>query len=253
MIEREESNTIAILRLAHGKANAIDIDMLDALSAQLTRLEKDRDIEAVVVTGSGSIFSAGVDLYRMLEEDQSYTKKFVSELSRVFLRLATFPRPMVAAINGHAIAGGCLLACACDYRLMAAGDGRIGVPELLVGVPFPVVALEIMRQVVSPRYLQDVVYRGGTYHVEVAFQRGLVDEVVGAERLRQSACEVAEKLAAIPAEVFAMTKRQLRQPMLDRVAAYGPKFDAEVAHLWQQPEARTRIRAYMDRIVKKRR
>lgn len=126
-------------------------------------------------------------------------------------------------------------------------------PELLVGVPFPVVALEIMRQIVSPRYLQDVVYRGGTYHVEIAFQRGLVDEVVGAERLLQSACEVAEKLAAIPADVFAITKCQLRQPMLDRIAAYGPKFDAEVAALWQQPATRARIQAYMDRTVKKRR
>ena len=98
-------------------------------------------MKAVIVTGSGSSFSAGVDLFRVIKDGPEYGRRFLPVLDD-FLRAAlTLPKPMVAAINGHAIAGGCILAAACDHRIMTEGNGRIGIPELAVGVPFPALPL----------------------------------------------------------------------------------------------------------------
>ena len=134
MIERSQRDGILTLRLAHGKASALDLELIEATALALAEA---RDARAVILTGTGSIFSAGVDLYRLVDGGAEYTEQFVPALSRMLLDLFSFPKPLVVAVNGHAIAGGCIMTLAGDYRLMAGGNGRIGIPELLVGVPFP--------------------------------------------------------------------------------------------------------------------
>src|SRR5215468_11136285 len=133
MIERSERDGILTLRLAHGKASALDVELLDALLRELEGAAE--DVRALILTGTGSIFSAGVDLFRLVREGADYVRLFLPLLCRFLRTLFTFPRPVVAAANGHAIAGGCILVLAADVRLMAEGAGRVGVPELLVGVP----------------------------------------------------------------------------------------------------------------------
>src|SRR5262249_50525029 len=132
MIERFQHEGILTLRLAHGKASALDVELLDALQHELDGVPE--DVRALVLTGTGSIFSAGVDLFRLTQEGADYVRRFLPLLSRLVRALFTFPRPVVAAANGHAIAGGCIIVLASDVRLMAEGTGRIGIPELLVGV-----------------------------------------------------------------------------------------------------------------------
>src|SRR5262249_50428352 len=154
--------------------------------------------QAVVLTGTGSIFSAGVDLFRLTREGADYVRQLLPLLSRFLRALFGFPRPVVAAVNGHAIAGGCIIALACDARVMAAGGGRIGVPALLVGVPFPTAAVEIVRFAVPPDHLQSLIYTGRTLPVEDALDAGLVDEVVAPDALLTRAEEMAQQLALIP-------------------------------------------------------
>jgi len=133
MIERTLHDGILTLRLAHRKASALDVEILDALQRELEGAAT--NARALILTGTGSIFSAGVDLFRLTQEGADYVRRFLPLLSCVVRTLFAFPRPVVAAANRHAIAGGCILVLAADARLMAAGSGRIGVPELLVGVP----------------------------------------------------------------------------------------------------------------------
>src|SRR5690606_5186686 len=135
---------IALLRFQHGKASAMDLELCRALLRRLDECAAD-SVRAVVLTGTGTIFSAGVDLVRLTESDETYAAEFVPLMVRTLSALFTFAKPVVAAVNGHAIAGGCIIACAADRRLMAEDGGRIGVPELRVGVPFPTAALEIVR------------------------------------------------------------------------------------------------------------
>ena len=142
----ESGNRVTIVRLVYGKANALDLEFCEKLSAEFSTLGEFAD--AVILTGKGNIFSAGVDLKRLLDDGPDYALAFVAALDRLCEILFTFDRPLVAAINGHAIAGGCILAQTADWRIMTDGKARIGVPELLVGVPFPTFVFEILRAVV---------------------------------------------------------------------------------------------------------
>src|SRR6516225_889809 len=160
MIARSQHKGVLTLRLAHGKASALDVELLDALLHELDGVGE--DVCALILTGTGSIFSAGVDLFRLTREGADYARRFLPLLSRFVRTLFTFPRPVVAAVNGHAIAGGCVIVLACDVRLMAEGAGRIGVPELLVGVPFPAAPLEVVRFAVPQNKVQSLLYTGRT-------------------------------------------------------------------------------------------
>src|SRR5947207_7481916 len=190
MIERSDAGGIVTLRLAHGKASALDVELCDELRRQL---DASRDARSVILTGTGTIFSAGVDLFRMTKEGAPYVERFLPRLRDVLNDLFEFPRPVIAAANGHAIAGGCLMVAACDYRLMS--GGRIGVPELLVGVPFPLAAMEILK-FAAGRDAAQLAYSGAALTPEEARGKGLVDEVVGPEQLMPRAQEAAERFAA---------------------------------------------------------
>ncbi len=248
MIHRQDRESVAVLRMEHGKANAVDSELFDQLLESLDQFERS-PARALVLTGSGKIFSAGVDLFQILHGGEAYLGQFLPRLSRAIVRLLTLPRPVVAAINGHAIAGGCVLASACDRRVMAEGGGKIGVTELLVGVPFPAAALETVRDLVPAHRVQDLVYRGRTLTPGEGLAAGLVDELAPPETLSERAWEVAEVLGEIPAEAFAFTKRQLRRPLLERIERYGRETDPEVLRQWSLPETRATIRAFLERTV----
>jgi enoyl-CoA hydratase len=205
----------------------------------------------MVITGTGRMFSAGVDLLRVVEGGAAYVRGFLPAVSRTLDALFSFPKPVVAAVNGHAIAGGCVMACAADYRLMARESGRIGIPELLVGVPFPVVPLEIMRFAAPPQHFQSLVYRGITASAAEALQYGLVDAVVDPERLLDAGVAVAEGLAALPSASFALTKQQIREPARARIRDAGPRVDPEVQKIWESPATLAAIRDYVARTFRK--
>src|SRR5262249_15655798 len=208
MIARSQQDGVLTLRLAHGKASALDVELVDALLRELDGAAA--DVSALILTGTGSIFSAGVDLFRLTREGAGYVRHFLPLLSRFLRTLFSFPRPVVAAVNGHAIAGGGVIALACDARLMAEDVGRIGVPEVLVGVPFPTAALEVVRFAVPREKVQSLIYTGRTLSAREALGAGLIDEVVAPDALPARAQELAQQLAMIPPPVYSLTKQSLR-------------------------------------------
>jgi enoyl-CoA hydratase len=243
MLDRELSDGILILRLAHGKAGAMDLELCQRLRNELQSVAQSDEAKAVVLTGTGSIFSAGVDLPRMINAGGDYVGRFVEELVAVLRTLFLFPRPIVAAINGHAVAGGAIMAFACDYRLMS--GGRIGLTELLVGVPFPPLVLEIVRFAVPQQHLQPMIYLGKTIEAEAARAIGIIDEVVPAEQLLARATAIATQFGALPAEAFALTKQQLREPFLH--AAPNERVD----RLWAAASTHQHIREYVAKTIGK--
>lgn len=249
MIVREDRDGIRVLRLAHGKVSALDIELGEAFIAEMTAAA-DPEVRAVVVTGTGSSFSAGVDLFRIIKDGPAYGQRFLPVLDAMLRVALTFPKPLVAAVNGHAIAGGCILAAACDRRIMAAGHGRIGVPELAVGVPFPALPLQIMSSRLTDAALRDLVMTGRTVEVDEAIALGLVDEKCAADALLDRAVQVAGQFASIPAEAFALTKEAFTTLILDRAACLSD-LNARVAHAWLQPHTYDTIRAYLERTVRK--
>lgn len=247
MTSIERRDGITIVRLAHGKANALDLEFCRELARRLDGLAGD-DARAVVVTADGTIFSAGVDLKRLLDEGPGYMAEFLPALHAMCVALFGFPKPLVAAVNGHAIAGGCIITCAADRRLMARGGGRIGAPELAVGVPFPPAPLEILRFAVPMPALHEVVYAADTYDGDRALERGLVDECVEAGQLLPRAIEWADRLAGY-GEAFRLTKRQLRAPAIERMEAAAAADGAEAEQAWRAPETLAAVRAYIERTL----
>jgi len=246
MIQREDHGVVAVLRMHRGKANAFDVELVAALHEHLDALAEGPDYRAIVLTGTGSIFSAGVDLFRIVRGGTAYIDEFVPAFIRTFTRLFALPNPVIAAINGHAIAGGCVLASACDFRIMVDGEGTIGVPELRVQVPFPTIALEILRFASARAHLQELVYLGKTYRPREAYERGLIDELVTKEELLPRAIEIAYRLQNIPRETFGLTKNQVRQPTMDRVQGVASDQDARVLERWRSPDTLSAIQRYLD-------
>jgi len=238
MLDLEERGEVAIMRLQHGKVNALDLELLLAITEAMRAVDQAR---AVVITGSGSVFSAGVDLQRIVAGGPSYVRAFLPALSDSFMAIFDHPGPVVAAVNGHAIAGGCVIAAACDVRLMA--QGTIGLAELSVGVPFPPAAMEIMRHAVGPA-IGHLVLTAALLDPAQAQSIGLIQHVCTAEVLLESAVDRARQMARTPAGVFSVSKRQLQQPARDRIAARSGEEEA-VAEMWSSDRTRDAIAQYL--------
>ena len=248
MLAISQEGNLAVIHMQYGKANVMDVEFCERLVQCFEDLRQ-APSRALLLTGQGSIFSAGVDLRRVLDGGPAYLATFLPALCKAFETVFFFPQPVIAAVNGHAIAGGCILACAADYRVMAQHNGRIGVPELLVGVPFPTIALEILRFVAAPQFVQTLLYRGTLLAPTQAVESGLVDAVVAPEALLEHAREMAETLAQRPPAAFALTKQQLRTPIQQRLHAYGHAFDATMSDLWTSAQTLEAIRTYVARTL----
>ncbi len=243
MLTVEEDGDVAVVRMEHGRVNALDLELLEALTSAVTGTDR-----ALVLTGTGSAFSAGVDLRRILDGGPRYTEDFLTALSRMFRAVFDHPRPTVAAINGHAIAGGCVLALACDARLMS--GGRIGLSELAVGVPFPVAALEIVRHALGPG-ADRAVLRAEVVDRDAARVLHLVDEVTWPDELGTDAVAVARELAARPADVYAAAKERLHRPAVAAMEAAAGDDDAVLAG-WTSGTARGRIESALAALADRR-
>ena len=248
MIERSSSGNVVTLRLAHGKVSALDLEFAEAIALTINELATS-DARAVILTGTGSSFSAGVDLFRLVDGGPDYVRRFFPALARLILDLFAFPKPLIVAVNGHAIAGGCIFTLCGDYKLMAAGTSRIGIPELLVGVPFPASVLEVIRFAVPPQNLQMLMYTGRTIEPEEAQRLGLIDEVAADLPARAEA--VASRIAALPPDALLLAKRQLRDRTINRAKHYAHELDDTALEIWSSDETHARIREYLAKTVKK--
>lgn len=250
MFETSDKNGIAVLTLRHGKANAIDVELCKALRREFKRLAKSEAL-AVIVTSEGKIFSAGVDLLRAAEGGRKYLRSLVAAIDEMYEELFYFPKPLIAAINGHAIAGGCVLACCADYRVLAEGPGRMGVTELRVGLPFPPFAFEVLRATTSPMHFPKFTASGETFDTSGALANGFADEAVSADRLMVGAMEKAEQLAAIRPEAFAANKLHTREPARQILRNDRSGLAKKIMKVWTAPETASSIRAYVAETFKK--
>lgn len=243
MINVDHVGEVAVVRFEHGKVNALDLELLRAITATMSELSS---AGAIVLTGAGRAFSAGVDLRRIADGGVPYAEEFLPALSEAFLAIFDCPRPVIAAINGHALAGGCVIAAAADMRLMS--GGTIGLTELLVGVQFPTVPLEIARYAFGPRAAR-LALTAGTYDAGTALRLGLVDEVVVADELLPQAIEQARQLASYPAHVYAATKEQLHRDARRRIDDRRVADDQAAAEVWTDGATLANIKAFLDQLA----
>lgn len=232
----DEVDGVSVLRLDRPPVNALDLDLVEDAVATLGGLDG-----PVVITGAGRCFSAGVDLKAVADGGRDYTDRFLDVMPSAFLAVFDHPGPVVAAINGHAIAGGCVVAMATDVRLMS--TGMIGLTEVAVGVPFPVAALEICRYAMGPS-VAGAMLRAENVDASTALQRGWIDEVVSADNLLPRAIATAKALGAHSPFAYAATKAQLHRHARAAIDA-GAQIDPQVREGWLSDETFARIDAYL--------
>ncbi len=202
--------------------------------------------EPLLLFGAGDAFSAGLNLKEVASLDVAGMRDFLHTLDDLVDALYTYPGPTVAWVNGHAIAGGCVLALACDAAV-ATDDAavRIGLNETAIGLPFPPKILAMVRATVPPASLDEVVLGAELHAPRVAMALGLVNEVASDARAR--ALVVLEGLARHPKETYAHTKRELRRGVLDLSPERRREYDEKVLPAWASPEIKARLQSRLAR------
>ncbi|TMA52554.1 MAG: enoyl-CoA hydratase/isomerase family protein [Deltaproteobacteria bacterium] len=217
MIRVESTDGIALVRFERPPANAIELESATALEETLARLEADPATQAVVLTGHAEFFSAGLDLKVVPTYGPEQQRAMVMAINRLIGRLYGLGIPAVAAVNGHAIAGGVVVVLACDFRIGRRGPYRLGLTETRAAVPYPVAAMTVVTTELSPAVARRAVplARNGT--PENALADGILDELETGDAVLSRALAVARELAALPRSAYASIKRQLRAPALERI------------------------------------
>lgn len=245
----EQIDDVAVVAMTSNKVNALDDDFFSDLQAAIAEIQSAPPLP-VVLTGVGTCFSAGLNLLELYEYDRTTLAAFVERLNDTMLAWFTLPRPTIAAVNGHAIAGGCIIALACDLRIVVDVDqAQIGLNEVQVGIPFPGVPLEIARHALAPERLREVMLTGALYTPEEARVRGLVDEVVEPDALIARAVAIARATAPDSLEAYAAIKAHLLAPALARLAETGPRVDRDFLDVWFSEPARRRMDEVRQRLL----
>ncbi|HLT34827.1 MAG TPA: enoyl-CoA hydratase/isomerase family protein, partial [Enhygromyxa sp.] len=243
----ERDGELAILRMQAGKANAMNPAMVQRLAELCDELASS-DARALVITGDGRSFSAGLSLPQLIDLDRATMRGFMTDFKSAMLQVFSLPMPVVAAIDGHAIAGGCVLACQCDVRLAADRPLKIGVNEVQLGIGLPAVVIETLRLMLPSSSLVPVALAGGLFEAREALAVGLVDEVVAPEQLLGRACERARELAAIPTAAYAQVKLAWRRPAIEAIESSHEALGEQWLDTWYSTEAQRRLRAIVDRL-----
>jgi enoyl-CoA hydratase len=234
------SGRTAVLALASDKVNALDTEVLREISTFVEFCEQDPGVGALVVTGEGSVFSAGLNVTEVLGNEPSHTDVLLDTLNLALIQLFRCPKPTVAAINGSAIAGGCILAIACDKRLIAE-EARIGVTELRVGVSFPIVAIELLKHACG-HLAEQLIFDAGLLDAEEACRVGLAHQRLPRSELQLGAMSAAEQLSTLDARAYALAKASTRQFALSAMEhETGRLFDLRVRDHWKDDQTRANL------------
>jgi 3,2-trans-enoyl-CoA isomerase len=240
LVTREKE--IAVLTLTRGKVNALDESFVERLSKSLGHLASDRDIRAVILTGQGKFFSFGFDIPVFLDYSRESFIRYLTKFCNLYTSMFLFPKPLIAALNGHTIAGGCILAIACDYRLMPPGKAKIGLNEITFGSTLPVGCVEMLKYCVGHGNAQKILYSGAMYSAEEARELGLVDQICPPEALLDTAKHVAKDFAQRDSAAFSNIKGLLRGPVAQEIARKEKDGILEFVDIWYSEETWNRLK-----------
>ncbi len=214
LVKTETRGDVLVVQMDDGKANALSPKMLEALDQAFAAAES--DAKALVLTGRAGRFSAGFDLKHMMAGPES-ARALVRRGAEVLMRLYGHPQPVVAACTGHALAGGALLLLCADVRVGAQGEFKLGLSEVSIGMPLPILAHELARDRLERRHFLAATLFAAQYAPDRAVDVGYLDRVVDPAEVVASASEQAQQLAKLPPVPFKLTKRSLRKRTVEHI------------------------------------
>jgi enoyl-CoA hydratase len=215
-VHYEKTGAVAVLRLDDGKANAVSHELIEEFCAALDKARA--EASAVLIAGRPGRFSAGFDLAKMTASPES-ARALVTAGCELLMRLYLHPQPVVVACTGHALAAGALILLAADRRIGAAGDFKIGLNEVAIGLRLPIFAVELARERLSKRHFTPATVLGHVYDPADAVDVGYLDATVEPARVIETALAEAEVLAGLPSSALAQTKMLARNALVEHVRA----------------------------------
>ena len=227
-----KSDGIATVRIERGKVNAFNGTVVSELQDVFRGLEADGSVRSVILTGTGKFFSFGFDIPEFLSYSKGEFEGYLNAFTEFYRYLFRFPKPVVAALNGHTVAGGCMMAIACDHRLMVDGKAKIALNEIGFGSSVLAGSTAILVYCIGSKKTQEVLFSGQMYSAREALQIGLVDEVVQEDMLEARALEVAGEYAGRDPAAFASIKNLLREPVSERIALREKRSIKEFVDIW---------------------
>ncbi len=234
---------IATVALSRGKVNALNEPMVEELTKSFEDLAIDNAVRSIIFTGSGKFFSFGFDVPEFLSYPKNDFIKYLEKFTNLYTYVFHFPKPIVAALNGHTIAGGCMLATACDFRLMVTGKAKISLNEITFGSAVLAGSVEMLKYCVGSRNAQSILYSGAMYSAEEALQLGLVDQVSSEDALKEDARKVAQEFAQKDSSAFRCTKHLLRKPAAEEMIKREKDAILEFVDIWYSEQMWENLKA----------
>ncbi len=242
MIELDIENSIAFLKLDRGMTNALNLEMIHELADIIEKVEDAPEARALVLSSANEkFFSIGFDIPQLFDLPKDDFHEFFRAFNQTCMALYTMPKPTVAGITGHAIAGGCILALCCDYRVIGEGRKLMGLNEIKLGVPVPYLAECILQSITGNRVARDVVESGEFFTSEVLLQQGFVDEIAPQAKVVTHAMAKAALLAQMPPEAYRRIKENRTEQVEVRIRAKWEERQQAFIELWYSEDARKRL------------
>ncbi len=241
-VKVEVVNGVAVLKMGGEKKNPINPELVSDLGEAVEHVRESDEVRGVVLTSDDErFFSIGLDVPRLIDYDRKEFREFIRNFNLVCLEIYTLPKPVVAAINGHAIAGGCILALCCDYRFMSQEKCLIGLNEIRLGLSVPYLPQRILQQM-DWKLARELVYGGDFYSPDRALEMGVVDAIFPKDELVDRSIERAKSLGELPSEAFSVVKEIRTMKVKEECMSILEKDVDAFTSLWFSEEAQKRLR-----------
>ncbi|MCG8606792.1 enoyl-CoA hydratase/isomerase family protein [bacterium] len=231
-VEVTQAAGIVTVKLARGKVNAVNAEVVESLHSHLETLRNDSNTKAIILTGQGKFFSFGFDIPELFPYSKSEFARFLEKFTDLYADLFIYPKPIIAALNGHAVAGGGMLALACDRRIMVSGKAKISLNEIGFGSSVFAGSVEMLRFAVGSANASEILYSGAMYSAEDAQALGLVHEVTTKDELVARAIAMATDLGEKASDAFASIKTLLRRPVFEEIKRRELESIREFVEIW---------------------
>jgi len=237
-----KTGEIARVTLTNGKVNAINSEAVSELRGHFASLEKDESVRSVILTGEGKFFSFGFHVPELYDYSPEEFTRFLQSFCQMYKEIFLFPKPLIASINGHAVAGGYILALMADYRIMADNNAKIALNEVTFGAALFAGAVEMLRFAAGNKMAAELLLTGQMFGAKEALRMGLVDQLVPEEEVLTAAKSKAEALGKNFGPNFAALKHLLRRPVADEWGRREESSITEFVKIWYSPETREKTR-----------
>lgn len=241
-ISISKDNGIAIVTLNRGKVNALNEPLIEQLDSSFINLKNDKTVNAIIISGQGKFFSFGFDIPEFLGYSKESFTRYLIKFTNLYTSMFLYPKPIVAALNGHTIAGGCMLSLACDYRIMVSEKAKISLNEISFGALVFAGSIELLKYCVNQRNAESILFSGKMYSANEAFQIGLVDQISSYEKLIDDSKKIARELANKEKAAFRAIKSLLRKPVSEEMKKREMDSIREFVDIWYSKETKKNLK-----------